>query len=235
MKNPEWRTQFRKRITELLPLFDALKLSRKLDEAGKRIDAALATIDAETAKSHEESVRGLKNLLEEREKFLLKQRALPDPRPLVFTTNTPVRIDAWRAMSESEDATVGEKKVAGEKLFLVTCGKSGQCVAGYRRSVLLAKGRYRLQASLQVKEVAPLINEEATATPVNVGAGVRISGATREGGLTGTTPFKTVQFEFEVAEEQRDVELVVELRASKGTLQIRPESLKLTRLSGSGP
>jgi spore coat protein H len=239
MKNPEWRTQFRKRIVELLPLFDAIKLNRKVDEVNKRIEAALATMnrdgDADPVKAHEEAVHGLKSLIEEREKFLVKQRAQPDPRPLVFTLNTPVRIDSWKTMSESEDATVGEKKVAGEKLFVVACGKSGQCVAGYRRSVLLAKGRYRLQASLQVKDVAPLINEEATATPTNVGAGVRISGATRDAGLTGTTPFKTVQFEFDVEETERDIELIVELRASKGTLQIRPESLKLTRLSGSGP
>jgi spore coat protein H len=226
MRNPEWRAAFRKRIGELLPLFDSGKLTRKVDEASKRIEAALATMEGDAAKAHEEAARGLKHLIVEREKSLQRQKQEPEPRPLVFTPNTPVRVDSWKAMSEVEDATVGEKKVGGERLLVVTCGKSGRCVAGFRRSVLLAKGRYRFQASLLVKDVAALTEEGAPGS----GAGLRISGATREGGLAGSGPFKAVQFEFEVAEEERDVELVVELRASKGTLQIRPESLKLTRL-----
>jgi hypothetical protein len=235
MKKPEWRAQYRKRIGELLPLFDAAKLSRKIDAASQRIEAALATFDPAAAKGHEEATRGLKQLVEMREKSLEKQKSQPDPRPLVFAQNVAVRIDGWKPMSESEDATVVEKKVGGERLFQVACGPSGHCIAGFRRPLLLAKGRYRLQASLQVKEVAALANEDGTPATTNVGAGLRISGATREGGLTGSAAFKTVQFDFEVFEEQRDVELVVELRASKGQLLVRPESLKLTRLPGSGP
>lgn len=223
MKNPEWRAAYRKRIGELLPLFDADKLGRKIDEASKRIEAVL---DKDAAHAHAEAAQGLKELLAARQRSLERQRLQPEPRPLVFTPNIPVRIDGWKPMSMSEDATVEELKQAGENVLHVACGASGSCVAGFRRGVLLAKGRYRLHGLLQVKDVAPLAEEGAAGS----GAGLRISGETRADGLVGTNAYKPVQFEFEVAEEQRDVELVVELRASKGELSIKAQSLRLTRL-----
>ncbi len=226
MKNPEWRAAWRKRVGELLPLFDATKLGRKIDEVSRRLAKVLAATDLEAAHAYEGRVRDLKNLIEQRERSLREQRTQPDPKPLVFSLDVPVRIERWHPMSESEDAQVGEEKANGERRFVVACGASGQCVAGFRRAVLLAKGRYRLAGVLKVKEVAALAEEDAP----GAGAGLRISGAKREGGLDGTATWKTVQYEFEVLEEQRDVELVVELRASKGRLEVKPESLKLTRL-----
>jgi len=192
----------------------------------RRLAKVLAATDLEAAHAYEGRVRDLKNLIEQRERSLREQRTQPDPKPLVFSLDVPVRIEKWHPMSESEDAQVGEEKANGERRFVVACGASGQCVAGFRRAVLLAKGRYRLAGVLKVKEVAALAEEDAP----GAGAGLRISGAKREGGLDGTATWKTVQYEFEVLEEQRDVELVVELRASKGRLEVKPESLKLTRL-----
>lgn len=226
MKKPEWRAEYRRRIGELLPLFDADKLGRRLDEASRRIDVVLEKMGHETAQAHEGAVRELKRLLELRERSLREQKTQPDPRPLVFSPGVAVRVDSWHPMSESEDAKVEEERIGGERFLVVACGQSGQCVAGYRRSVLLSKGKYRLQATMIVKGVAALTEEGAP----GVGAGLRVAGAARENSLIGTAGAKTVQLEFEVAEEQTDVELVVELRASKGELRIRPESLKLTKL-----
>jgi hypothetical protein len=228
MKNPEWRAAYRKRVGELLPLFDAVKLGKRIDEVSKRVATVLAAADREAGHEYEARARDLKNLVEAREKSLREQKSQPDPKPLVFTPDVPVKIEGWHAMSESEDAKVAEEKANGERRLVVACGKSGRCVAGFRRGVLLAKGRYRLAGALLVKDVAALADADAP----GVGAGLRISGAKREGGLVGSDKWKAVQFEFEVAEEQRDVELVVELRAAKGRLEVKPESLKLTRLGG---
>jgi hypothetical protein len=58
---------------------------------------------------------------------------------------------------------------------------------------------------------------------------VRISGSRRENRLSGTTGWETVEFEFEVAEAVRQVELVAELRAKKGKAWFEAESLIISR------
>jgi hypothetical protein len=58
---------------------------------------------------------------------------------------------------------------------------------------------------------------------------VRISGAQRTAGVTGTGDWQKTQYEFEVAEPTREVVLVCELKASPGEVTFDPESLKLRK------
>lgn len=227
MKNPAWRADYRKRVGELLPLFSADKLKKRVDEVAKRLQPVLAAFDKEAASAHEGAVAGLKDRLEAREKSLKEQKGQPDPRPLVFQADQPVRLLKWRTNSECEDASLEQKRENGVDLLTIACGNSGRCVASWRRGVLLPKGKYRFRAMVASKDVEALEEEGAPGT----GAGLRLSGGTREDGLTGSSPFKPVELEFEVSEEQADVELVVELRSSKGEISIRADSLVLTKLS----
>jgi hypothetical protein len=225
--NPAWRAAYRKRIGELIPLFDARKLARRVDEVSKRIETVLATIDKGAALAHKQAAQGVKQVLEAREKSLKEQKSQPEPKPLVFAPDQPVKLDHWRENSECEDAQLTEDKPgAGDRMYRIACGKSGRCVASWRKGVLLPKGKYKLQAAFQTKDVAALQESDAP----GVGAGLRVSGESRDNKQLGNANFHTLEFRFEVAEEMRDVELVLELRASRGSLSIRAESVKLTRL-----
>ena len=62
------------------------------------------------------------------------------------------------------------------------------------------------------------------------GAGLRISGGSREQRLEGDCEWEPLSHAFEVGETGR-VELVAELRASAGRVVFNAESLVLTRLS----
>ena len=76
---------------------------------------------------------------------------------------------------------------------------------------------------MKTEAVEPRTDEQGT------GAGVRISGGRRDNKLTGDTDGQTVSHDFEVTDEVRDVELVAELRATKGRMWLRPTA-KLVKL-----
>ncbi len=227
MRNPTWRQDFRKRVGELLPLFAADRLKRRIDDLEKRLEPLLQAWDKDRAAAHQASVAGLKSLIEAREKSLKEQNGMPDPRPLVFTLNTPVLLTRWRTNSECEDAALATSKAGNVELLTIACGKSGKCIASWRRGVLVPQGKYKLQALIQATDVKAL---EDDAAKVGVGAGLRLSGSSRENKLVGTCEFKAVELEFEVTEQAADVELVIELRASKGSIAIRTDSVRLTKV-----
>lgn len=227
MKNPAWRAAYRKRVGELLPLFDADKLKKRVDQVAKRLQPALEDFNKDEANAHKVAVSDLKNRLEARERSLKDQKGQPDPKPLVFRTDQPEKLLKWRVNSECEDASLTEEKDNGIMLLKIATGKSGRCVASWRRGVLLPRGKYRFHAVIRAKDVVALPGDE---NAPGVGAGLRLSVGTRENSLVGSNDYKAVDFEFEVTEEAADVELVIELRASKGFIAIKAESLSLTKL-----
>ena len=173
---------------------------------------------AEFVNAHGDRVRELKERIAAREPNLREQLQQGDPTPLEFDGNNPIELADWFPMQETDDTKVEEVEVDGRKLYSIQVGESGQCVASWRRKVLLAKGRYRIEAKLRTESVEPREDEPGT------GAGLRISGGKRDNKLTGESDWQTVSYEFEVLEEVRDVILVTELRATRGRMWIEPVS-----------
>lgn len=128
-----------------------------------------------------------------------------------------VEIKNWRARSEVDDARVEREPDDGHEWLIVECGPSGHCIAGYRRGLLLDRGRYRLQASAQLERVEALEEEGAP----KGGVSLRISGADVEQAHSGSAR-RDLSFEFEIEHETADVELVLELRAKSGSLRVPP-------------
>ena len=134
-------------------------------------------------------------------------------------------IKGWRSHSEVDDARVESETDDGVDWYVVECGPSGRCIAGFRKGVLLGRGRYKLTATLKADGVEALVEDDAPAR----GAALRISGASTESYLDGSST-RELSFEFEVVEEQGDVDLVLELRATAGRIRLRHDSLKLVKL-----
>lgn len=224
MKNPEWRKAYRKRIVELLPNFNAEKLGKKVDEVHARIRPVLEAMDPQFAGDHAQRIKDLKNRLRDREKNLLEQSKQPEPKPLVIARNGFLRLTNWRRVSECEDAILEEKSRPGEKVLTIQTGKSGVCVASWRKTVFLAKGRYRFSAILTTKDVADLDDSP------NNSAGLRISGVDRQEKFTGSIVRKPVDFTFEIGDDPQNIELILELKAKKGQVSFPLENLKLARV-----
>lgn len=218
MHTPDWRKQYRERVSELLPLFEPQRLHERLDTVLARLQPVIAAMGEEPANAHADRVRELKERITAREPNLREQLQNGDPTPLEFDGNNPVELADWFPAQETDDTKVEEVEIDGQKRYSIQVGESGQCVASWRRKVLLAQGRYRLEVRLRTEAVEPRDDEQGT------GAGLRISGSKRDNKLTGDTDWQPVTYEFEVLEEIRDVILVTELRATRGRLLIEPVS-----------
>ena len=227
MQNPEWRARYREQIRELLPLFEPAKLHKRVDFLRRRLQPVLAAIDPQQSRDHAERVKEFKERIAARAVNLKEQSEQedpPPPQPLEFDENGNMYLADWYTASESEDAVVEEVELEGEKkAYLIVCGPSSQCVASWRRKVLLAKGTYTFHASIRTKDVAAIEDEKGSA------AGLRISGANRTNAVDGTSEWKPIEYEFTVEEESREVELVAELRTTRGHAWFDCESLHLSR------
>ena len=224
MHNPEWRQRYKARITELLPLFEAKRLHDKLDVVIARLQPVVDSLGEEFAKVHAEHVREFKERIAAREPALREQLELGDPTPIEFDENNQVEIADWYGAQETDDTQLEEVDPETDRRYSIQVGESGQCVASWRRRVLLAQGRYRIEVRLKTEGVEPRTDEQGA------GAGVRISGGRRDNKIVGDTDWQTVSHDFEVTDEVRDVELVAELRATKGCMWLRPTA-RLVRIN----
>jgi hypothetical protein len=227
MKKPEWRKLYRKEIRELLPAFDQRSLLRKVEPVQARIQSALRRHDKELAQAQADRYRELFERVGDRHRHLSEESKAPEPKPLQFKPGFAVKLRQWRAHSEVEDAAIEEQTQDRAQWMVVRSGASGRCIAGWRRGVLLERGKYKLEALVKTEKVEPLAEEGAPSK----GAALRISGEPSERSLSGTGT-RLLTFEFEVSEAARDVELVIELRAARGEARIRMDSIQLTRLLG---
>jgi hypothetical protein len=62
-----------------------------------------------------------------------------------------------------------------------------------------------------------------------VGAGIRVEGSTRDNVRKGTVSWMPVKYDFEVTDDVRTVEVVIELRARKGQVWFDAAALHLTQ------
>lgn len=216
LHNPEWRKRYRERVAELLPLFEPKRLHNRLDTVLARLQPEVKKLGEDFANAHADRVRELKERIAAREPNLREQLQNGDPAPLEFEADKPVELPDWFPAQETEDTKVEEVELDGRKLYSIQVGDSGQGIGSWRRRVLLAKGRYRLEAKLRTEGVEPRMDEQGT------GAGIRISGSQRDNKLTGDTDWQTVSYDVEVLEEVRDITFVIELRATHGRMWIEP-------------
>ncbi len=224
MKNPEWRAAYRKRLHELLPLISPPdRLLKRVDEVAARLTPVLEKMGPAVARDYEGKVRDLRSRIVARAKFLKDHVNQPDPKPIDFRTTPVVTLRGWRKAPETEDAQLADVRNAGERQYLIGCGKSGKCVASWRATAPLMRGRYRFSASVRTESVEPLPGD------VTDGAGIRISAAPRTNRVVGTSSWKTLDFDFEVTEDLQDTEFVLELRATKGRALFNMDSLKLRK------
>ncbi|MCE2882105.1 MAG: CotH kinase family protein [Planctomycetaceae bacterium] len=225
MKNPEWRKEYRRQVTRLLGDLSAKRLMPRLEQVEARVQRALRAANPAAAAEQAQRAKEFVDRLVAREQSLREQSKAPEPKPLEFKPGRERVIAGWHPMSEVEDALVETVDAAGARWLRVKCGPQGRCIAGFRRGVLLPRGRYRLEALVRTEAVGALAEEGQPCA----GAGLRVSGRECVDAMVETGE-RTLAFEFEVAEETADVELVLELRASRGEAVFRAESIKLAML-----
>ena len=143
--NPVWRARYRERVNELLPLFNPpANLHKRVELLRRRLQPVLVGINPQAARDHAERVKEFKERLSARAVSLKEQNEQEDPKAPDFDENGNMHLTDWYTASESEDAVVELVELEGEKKgYSILCGASGQCVASWRRRILLAQGTNR--------------------------------------------------------------------------------------------
>jgi hypothetical protein len=218
-ENPRWREQFRERVKELLPQFSAEALQARLDKLDQPLQTWFKSLGEEQAQQHTEVVRQFKERLVERARILREQITQPDPGPpsppgpLEFKEEGIAEIGECYP-HEPGDARIEPIDAEGMTQLFIQTGPSEQCLASWRQHVRLPEGRYRFEAKVRTAGVVPIVDEKGR------GAGLRISGASRENHLEGDADWQMLHYDFKIDEPLRDVELVAELRATRGQMWI---------------
>lgn len=228
LQNDAWREKYRKQLEKLLPLFrPGDRWTAKVDDVHARLQPVLESIDHEQAVKLAEKVAELKQRLKERSEALEELVKSGMPQPMEFDEKGVARLEDWHSECGVEDAKLEEVKSGGVAAYSITRQPFGDYEGSWRTSVLLPRGRYRFEARLKTEHVIPIPDEQGR------GAGVRRSGSGRSHAFTGTNDWQPVDFDIEVREDQRNVELILELRARHGRVWFDRSSL-LLRKEGAG-
>jgi hypothetical protein len=230
MRNPVWRTAYHAEIVKQAAAFDAPALIKKINALQARLQPALKRIDEGTALHQAQLARDLNRRLRARAKNIREQAAQPEPKPLVFTARVPIVIDNWVEANESEKAVLDDVEIDNAAWKRIACPpNSPPTIASWRRTLILPRGSYTLAADAKTEDVERIPGEDWR----GIGAGIRISGTPRTNALTGSAQ-KNLTFDFDI-DADREVVLVLELRAAKGSVAFKADSLKLTRAETPPP
>jgi hypothetical protein len=228
MQQPQWRRRYRERLAALMPLLQPKRLQQRIAAIAAKLRAALHEFDPEAASAHAAAVRGLQERLVQRHRNLLAQAKAPEPVPLSFEGQRPVAVAIWHPGAETEQIELGRKRPGAAPVLQIACTGRGPAVraGGFRTSVLLARGRYRLSASVSCDGIVP----PGGADPDDAGGVWLRGGDGRSESLVGDHRWRQLDCEFAVGEFQREVELELHLRATAGRASFRADSLQLVRL-----
>jgi hypothetical protein len=210
---PEGRRRYRDKIGTLLTnVYHVAKITNRIHEvharlrsvAGRRLDGAIAD---------------LRNRIVARADSVAQQLAIPEPKPLAFDANGEATVLGWSRKTEMGQAELTKDQEA----LKIKVVQTGQTIASWRAKVLLEPGAYRLVARAQSTSIAPVRDNKGE------GAGIRISGTQqpRSNQVVGTSPSKDLAFDFTAP--GGEVELICELRATRGEVAFALPSLKLSR------
>ena len=182
-----------------------------------------AVVSGDAARELEQASATVKERMARRLANLAKQLSEPELQPLRFTDGV-ARLNDWRALDVPDGGKLDQTQSAdGRAAYCISAGPVTS--ASWRTKVLLQAGRYRFEGAVRTAGVKPL------AFGKNKGAGLRVSTAklATPHQIVGDTPWKTMAVDFELTAPETEVELICELRASKGEAWFDRDALRLIR------
>ena len=219
---PEFRQRYQDRVMELMTNIVQLGPRRThLQEVAGRIDRVLSEINPEEASAHQKRAVAFERHFQQRVQNLERQLSLVPP-PSFSGTNGWASFDWQPRVDLGTAQLVRENGAAGKPLLTITTTEG--CTASWRSRTHLPRGRYALEGSLRTRHV--LLDPADS----RAGAGLRISRQRALPKNEGDREWTPINCEFQVQDEDTDVELICELRAREGTVWFDPGAFKLRKL-----
>lgn len=217
---PELRKRYLARAAELATnVFRTNLIVARINEVAAKIEETLAETDAKAAAEHRKKADGLIRRFRRRSTSLDRQLFPANgPTASLASLQSPA---AWEPRTDLGEATLERETGPDGKVYLRVSTATG-CTASWRSQALLERGKYRFEGRVKRKGVALDLSDP------RAGVGLRVSGHRTLPKASGDSDWTTLVFDFEVAEEKADVELVCELRANAGEAWFDPGSLRVS-------
>lgn len=222
LSNPRWKARRDEIVREIFETaLQPVDWGARVSEIGARVKNALERKNPQWAKDYEGQIQNARTRVSQRLAAVAKQLEAM-PRPVKFDSAGRVKIEGanWRA--EGAAAALDEAQMDGRETLHIRA--EGETAGSWRKTFALPAGKYRFEVQARTAAVQP--SESSS----GLGAGVRISGATRIGqnAAQGDSPWQTLAFQFEAP--GGDVVLVAELRAQKGEVWFDKKSFQIVRV-----
>ena len=225
LNTPQTRRAYRARFANLFTnVFVLPVITNRLNQRFAQIAPTLKAYDANYARDVENNINNLKGRLVARWQSLEKLLGQP-AKTLKFDQNI-ARLPEWRIENEKGGAKLERAKDKdGKQTLRITA--TGETASSWRSKIQLDGGLYRFEGQARSAALVPVRAEKK-----GEGAGLRISGnlTPRANKLSGDAPWQPLAYEFEVMQPNDEIELVCELRATKGDVWFDLDSLRLVRL-----
>jgi spore coat protein H len=221
MEVPKGQELYRKRFTELF--VSAFRLERCLAVMDQRVSQIVPALSRKEATSLKEAAADLKDRISKRHDFLANQLLAADPKVVEFA-NRQYSLREWKKFDEPAGGRmeVGKSR-DGRAALHIQAGP--MTAATFRSHILLKQGRYRFEGKVMTEGVTPL-----TVGKVHGGT-LRLLGRTRTAGdMLGDKAWQNLEAVFEVSSPEEEVDVICELRASKGDAWFDLDSLRLIEL-----
>lgn len=213
----EGRHIYEQRLRELYTnVFRLEVISNRMEQAMTKLRDAqlpatqLADIEKKAAKMF--------NRIEHRSARVRDQLAGVPLKPLQFDADSLAYISEWREEFDRGEPAFSRSQDGGKTALRIQA-QGGRCRSSWRSMIYLKAGRYRFEGQVRTAGIS------------GGGAGLRISGATRNMRIAGENPWRALQHEFIVEEEEGgDIELVCEFDAVSGDAWYDLGSLRVRRL-----
>ncbi len=224
MSNPLWKAAYRERVeriyNEILKPFD---WGARVNEVGEKFRAAIALHNPQMAKEYEQRIKEAHDRVVSRIAGIGKQ--LGDlPKPFKFE-NGVAKLDGEGWNAEGSAAVSDSVNFDGKQCYHIRATDGGS-VASWRKALTLGPGKYKLIARVRTAGVVP------SPSTSGEGAGLRISGGTRNGQsgdtLVGDTPWTDAVYQVE--SPGGDIVMVAELRATKGEVWFDRNGFRLEQV-----
>lgn len=221
---PAWRAAYLERVKKLAAIFADVEGLAAVVRRGADHLRPLWTRSTPRAELRDwrAAVRDLGRRIAERATGIAEEIARTPDRP--FDTEKDGGSLAhvrFQERSQCEDIVFASLRDGTD--LKITAGTCGRCIGSWRTPLILSRGRYRLISSMTLAGV------DAFRDGPGAGAGIRISGAHREDVHEGDAAGLETTFDFEIEEAEREIAIVLELRARAGSVIFHLDRTRLIR------
>jgi len=224
LEDPELRRRYTERMKQLVTnVFVTARITGLVRETAARIKPLQVSSgegEGGSAAQFEQRVNAVCRRVARREEFL-RRELFKEYVTLVFDGAGAARLKNWRPAAAATPVDLENRSELSPAELRIRLLEPGS--GSWRSEVNLLPGKYRFGGRLKLDGV------EVGAGDDRGGVSLRISGKTASSRLKGSTEWREMSFDFEVADRKVPVEFVCELRGIRGEVRFDVESMRVTK------